>query len=92
MADEVGLRDTELVEHARHIAGLGFLVIAAGGMRREPHPPQVRNDDHMVMRQRRGEGAPHVAGVAEAVRMTTAGPWPPTRTWIVAPSVSISSA
>src|SRR3954452_794666 len=47
---------------------LFFLVIAILGMRREPHPAQVRNDNDMIVHQRRRQGRPHIPRVAEAVQ------------------------
>jgi len=52
----------------RDIAALCFLVIAIFGMRREPHPPQVRNNDRVIVHQRRRQGCPHVSCVTETVQ------------------------
>jgi hypothetical protein len=48
MRDEVGSVDFQLIKHARHIAGLRFLVKASGGLGREAHSPQIRNHDGMI--------------------------------------------
>jgi hypothetical protein len=68
MGDEVAPLDLELVKNARDVATLRFLVVAIFGMRREAHPAQVRNDDRVIVHQRRRQGCPHVSGVAEAVQ------------------------
>ena len=43
--DDVGLLDVKRVQHGGDIAGLGLLVVAAGGMRREAHAAKVGHDD-----------------------------------------------
>jgi hypothetical protein len=68
MGDKIGPLDLQLVENTRDTAGLGFLVIAIFGMRREPHSPQIRDDDRVIVHQTRRQGCPHVACVAEAVQ------------------------
>ena len=82
--------DLQRVEHARDVVRLLLLVVAAVRLRREPHAAQVGHDDRVVFDERRRE-RPHMSPVSpKPCSITTAGPEPPTRTWMLAPSVGMS--
>jgi len=66
--DEDDLSDLEGIEHARNILALIELRVACVGMRREPHPAQIRDDDSVSAHQLRSDRLPHVACVAKAVK------------------------
>ena len=68
VGDEVGALDSELVEHAGDVAGLGLLVEAARRLRRQAEAAQVGNDDRVVAHQIGRHRRPHVAGLAIAVQ------------------------
>ena len=92
VGDEIGPADLQRVHHLRDVARLRLLLVSALWMGREADASQVGNDHLVLADERRRDRRPHVAGVAEAMdRRTTAGPWPPTRTWIVAPSTLMFS-
>src|SRR6476659_2692013 len=65
---EIGLFDAEAVEHAGDVAGLGFLVIASFRVGGEAHAAQVWDDDHVVFRELRRQGRPHISGVGKTVQ------------------------
>src|SRR5471032_2561127 len=67
VADHVRVLDAQLGQHGADVAGLGFLVVAAGRMRGQAHAAQVGYHDRVVARQFGRHRRPHVAGVAEAV-------------------------
>ena len=58
----------ERVEHARDVAGLRLLVVAAGRLGGEAHAAQVGHDHRVVAREIAGQRRPHVAGLAIAVQ------------------------
>ena len=60
--------DSQRVQHARDVACLGLLVVAAGRARRKAEPAQVGNDDPVVPGQFGRERSPHVARLAVAVQ------------------------
>jgi hypothetical protein len=71
--------EAQVGEHGPDVGHLRALVVAVGGMRGEAHAAQVGHHHGMVPRERRRQGRPHVAGVAESVeqhdhRPMTAGP------------------
>ena len=45
-----------------------FLSNPASGLDESPKPAQIRNDDRMIADEVRGQGRPHVAGLAIAVQ------------------------
>ena len=66
--DEIGAIDLERVENARHVAGLGLLVVSRGRFGGQAEAAQVRHHDGMVAREILGHRRPHVAGLAIAVQ------------------------
>ena len=67
VGDEGGSLDLERIENACNVAGLRFLVVAAGRLGGEPHAAQVGNDHRVIARQVFGKRNPHVASLAIAV-------------------------
>src|SRR4051794_29005052 len=81
---------TQGVQDAHHIRRLILLVVAAIRLGREAQPTQVGRDNRVVFDECARQ-IPHMSPVVpKPCSMTTAGPCPPTRTWILAPLVSIS--
>ncbi len=68
VGDEIGLRELQLVENARDVAGFRLLVVSALGVRRETHAAQVGHHDGVVVPERCRQRPPHVTGVAKAVQ------------------------
>ena len=85
--DQRGAIDLQSVHDARDVAGLRLLVIAARRMRRQTDAAQIGNNNGAIFPSAAATGA-HMSPVSpKPCSMTTAGPWPPIRTWMVAPSV-----
>ena len=68
MRDEIGFLDVEPVHLAGDVLRLRFFVVTGVRIRRQTHAAQVGNDDCVVLRERRCQWRPHVAGIAEAVQ------------------------
>ena len=74
VGDEIGPVDLQRVHHLRYVARLRFLLVSALWMGREADAPQVGNDHFVLADERRRDGRPHVAGVAEAMEEDDRGP------------------
>ena len=68
VGDERGPFDLQHVEDASNVPALRFLIVAAGGLGRQTHATEVRDDDRAVTRQVLCKRHPHVARLAIAVQ------------------------
>jgi hypothetical protein len=68
MGDERDPLDPQHVQHAGDVPALRFLVVTAGGLGRQTHTAEIRDDDRPVTRQVLCKRHPHVARLAIAMQ------------------------